>query len=296
MLDLRRLQLLAALGAEGTMTAAAARLHLSTSAISQQLTQLEREVSVPLLERVGRRVRLTEAGKVLVEHYREIAAAVEAAETSLSMFHTDVRGVVAISTFPSFCSTVLPTALMALRRSHPALSTIVRDMEPADSVAALRSGNIDVAVVDDLHDVSADGVVTTVLARDEIMLCLPSDYEPLPGETVRLEDLAGEHWVFDAEGSAFEVFTRRLCRDAGFEPRVVGHCSNLIAMLGLVRAGFGVALMSELNRGRETDDPFYPEDTRWKRNNPTIHFGKRRPSGHHLSTQRPGDARGQVLP
>lgn len=76
------------------MTAAAARLHMSTSAISQQISLLEREVALPLLERVGRRVRLNEAGKALVVHYREIAAAVEAAETSLSLFHTDVRGTV----------------------------------------------------------------------------------------------------------------------------------------------------------------------------------------------------------
>ena len=76
MLDLRRLQVLAALEAEGTMTAAAAVLHLSTSAVSQQITLLEREVSLPLLERVGRRVRLNEAGRSLVAHYRQIAAAV----------------------------------------------------------------------------------------------------------------------------------------------------------------------------------------------------------------------------
>ena len=254
MLDLRRLQILAALEAEGTMRAAAARLHMSTSAISQQMTLLEREVSLPLLERVGRRVRLNEAGKALVAHYREISAAVEAAETSLSLYHTDVRGTVAISTFPSFCSTILPHALNALRRAYPALETIVRDMEPVESVARLRSGDIDVAVVDDLHDVRFDGVVSSVLARDEIVLCLPADYEPMPAAPIRLEDLADERWVFDSEGSAFEVFTRALCRAAGFEPRVMGHCSNLIAMLGLVRAGCGVALMSELNLGRETED------------------------------------------
>ena len=254
MLDLRRLQILAALEAEGTMRAAAARLHMSTSAISQQMTLLEREVSLPLLERVGRRVRLNEAGQALVAHYREISAAVEAAETSLSLYHTDVRGTVAISTFPSFCSTILPHALNALRRAYPALETIVRDMEPVESVARLRSGDIDVAVVDDLHDVRFDGVVSSVLARDEIVLCLPADYEPMSAAPIRLEDLADERWVFDAEGCAFEVFTRSLCRAAGFEPRVMGHCSNLIAMLGLVRAGCGVALMSELNLGRETED------------------------------------------
>lgn len=254
MLDLRRLQVLAALEAEGTMTAAAAVLHLSTSAVSQQITLLEREVSLPLLERVGRRVRLNEAGRSLVAHYRQIAAAVESAETNLALFRTDVRGTVTISTFPSFCSTILPQALMALRRRYPELTALVRDMEPVESAAGLRAGTIDVAVVDDLHDVSSEGVVSSVLASDEIVLCLPAAYEPLPASEVALADLADERWIFDSAGSAFEVFTRDLCQRAGFEPTVVAHCSNLIAMLGLVRAGFGVALMSELNLGRETDD------------------------------------------
>ena len=195
MLDLRRLQILAALESEGTMTAAAARLHMSTSAISQQISLLEREVS-----------------GAMRRHHQTAAAAVEAAETSLSLFHTDVRGTVTISTFPSFCSTILPQALMALRRSYPALEVVVRDMEPVDSVNRLRSGDVDLAVVDDLHEVSYEGVVGSVLARDEIMLCLPADYAPMPAATVRLEDFAGEHWVFEAEGSAFEVYTRELCR------------------------------------------------------------------------------------
>ncbi len=254
MLELKRLQVLAALDLEGTMTAAAARLHLSTSAVSQQIALLEREVGLPLLERVGRRVRLTEAGHTLVRHYRRIAAEVEAAETSLARFHTDVRGTVTISTFPSFCSTILPQALMALRSSYPQLTTLVRDTEPVESVAQLRSGEIDVAVVDDLHEVSYEGLLSTVLASDEIVLCLPPGYRPVPPAAVALEDLATERWVFETEGSAFEQFTRHLCVEAGFEPRVVAHCSNLVAMLGLVRAGFGVTFISELNLGRATED------------------------------------------
>ena len=251
---MKRLHVLAALAAEGTMTAAAARLHLSTSAVSQQVAQLEREAGLPLLERVGRRVRLTEAGRTLVEHHRHIAAALEEAETSLARFHTDVHGTVTISTFPSFCSTILPRALMALRASYPQLTTIVRDREPVESVAQLRSGEIDVAVVDDLHAVSFEGIVSTVLASDEIVLCLPADYRPVPGDQVDLATVAGERWILETEGSAFEVFTRRLCTEAGFEPDVVAHCGNLVALLGLVRAGFGLTFISELNLGRATED------------------------------------------
>ncbi|SEI98639.1 LysR substrate binding domain-containing protein [Arthrobacter sp. yr096] len=175
MLDIRRLHILKTLELEGTMTAAAATLHMTTSAVSQQLAVLEREAGLALLVRAGRKVRLTEAGVMLVEHFGRIASEVEAAEASLKKLQTDVRGRLAISAFPSFCSTVLPAAVMSLRASYPRLDVTVSDLEPFESVARLKSGHIDVAVVDDLHEIQGDGLVKTVLARDEIILCLPQD-------------------------------------------------------------------------------------------------------------------------
>ncbi len=257
MLELRRVQILATLAVEGTMTATAARLHLTTSAVSQQVALLEKEVGLPLLVRSGRNVILNEAGHALVGHYAQIAEAVEEAEAHLRTFHSDVRGSLAISTFPSFCSVVLPEALMELRRDHPGLSTYVRDLEPLESIAQLRGGGIDIAVVDDVHDLELDGIVTVELGRDEVLLCASPDHRPAQGPaglTIALADYADVPWVLDVEGSAFATFVRSVCRDAGFEPRVVANCSNLVASLGLVRAGYGVALMSELNLGPATAD------------------------------------------
>ncbi|WP_347108981.1 LysR family transcriptional regulator [Paenarthrobacter sp. S56] len=252
MLDIRRLQILKTLELEGTMTAAAAKLHMTTSAVSQQLAVLEREAGLPLLVRAGRNVRLTDAGAMLVDHFGRIASEVEAAEANLKKFHTDVRGRMAISAFPSFCSTVLPAAVMALQSSYPLLDVTVSDLEPGETVAQLRAGQIDIAVVDDLHEIQDEGLVKTVLARDEIILCLPRDRKA--AEVVALADYAGERWILDQEGSVFEQFVRQTCRDAGFEPNVIANCRNLMATLGLVRGGLGVALMSELNLGRETED------------------------------------------
>ncbi|MDR6987502.1 DNA-binding transcriptional LysR family regulator [Paenarthrobacter nitroguajacolicus] len=252
MLDIRRLHVLKTLNLEGTMTAAAAKLHMTTSAVSQQLAVLEKEAGVSLLVRAGRKVRLTEAGTTLVAHFDRIAVEVEAAETSLKRLQTDVRGRLAISAFPSFCSTVLPTAVMSLHSAYPRLDVVVSDLEPFESIAQLRAGRIDVAVVDDLHDIPDEGLVKTALGRDEIILCLPKNRQA--AETVNLSDYANDHWILDQEGSVFEQFVRHTCKGAGFEPRVVANCRNLMATLGLVRGGLGVALMSELNLGRETED------------------------------------------
>ena len=252
MLDIRRLQILKTLALEGTMTAAATKLHMTTSAVSQQLAVLEREAGLALLVRAGRNVRLTEAGAMLVDHYARIATEVEAAEANLKKLQTDVRGRLSISAFPSFCSTVLPSALTSLHAGYPRLELTVSDLEPFESVAQLRAGHIDVAVVDDLHDIQDEGLVKTILGRDEIILCLPGDRQVSTDAT--LSDFADERWILDQEGSVFEQFVRQTCRNAGFEPNVVANCRNLMAMLGLVRGGLGVALMSELNLGRETED------------------------------------------
>ncbi|MFJ4262413.1 LysR family transcriptional regulator [Paenarthrobacter nicotinovorans] len=255
MLDIRRLHILKTLELEGTMTAAAAKLHMTTSAVSQQLAVLEREAGLALLVRTGRKVRLTEAGALLVEHFARIASEVEAAEATLKKFQTDVRGRLAISAFPSFCSTVLPSAAMSLQATYPGLDLTVSDLEPFESVAQLRAGNIDIAVVDDLHEIQDEGLVKTVLARDEIILVLPRDRAaPEPGTPVKLTGYAHDSWVLDQEGSVFEQFVLQTCREAGFTPKVIAHCRNLMATLGLVRGGLGVALMSELNLGRETED------------------------------------------
>ncbi|MEL4504983.1 LysR substrate-binding domain-containing protein [Luteococcus sp. H138] len=254
MLDLRRLHVLAAVDRFGTMTAAAAHLHITTSTVSQQIALLEKDVGMPLFDRTGRTVRINEAGASLVAHYRRIVAVVEEAESSLARFRTGVEGAVRISTFPSFASAVLPTVLMALRERYPQLELLVMDTEPHESVARLRDGEIDVAVVDNSISFPGEGVDVIPLARDEIVLCLPPHHRPAPADPAHLADFADEAWVMDAEHTGFEAWISEVCLQAGFTPRVVAHCSNLVAALGLVRAGFGVALMSSLNLGRETED------------------------------------------
>lgn len=253
MLEMRRLQILAELESSSTMTSAASRLHMTPSAVSQQVALLEREVRVPLLDRVGRSVRVNDAGSLLVAHYHQIRNQMEQAEASLAQMHQEVSGELTVSTFPSFCSAILPETLVTLRRLHPNLVVRVRDMEPIDSIAGLRSGEVDVAVVDDLHPYSLDGIAATELWRDEMVLCLSADRDDLPPK-VGLGELAGERWVLDSLGSRFADFIEENCRAAGFEPQVVAHCSNLTAALGLVRAGLGATLVSELNLGRETTD------------------------------------------
>jgi DNA-binding transcriptional LysR family regulator len=244
LVDLRRLQILSTLQSEATMTAAAEVLFMTTSAVSQQLALLEREAGVRLFTKAGRRVQLTDAGQVLVRHAQQIAAAAEAAEISMKRFRTDVAGTVAVSAFPSFASTILPKALIALRRSYPDLRVTATDLEPFQSMAELRAGRIDIAVIDDLHPVPLEGIVTAVLFEDDMLLCLPPSYANSPAGPVSLNRFRDADWVMDVRQSVFEIHVRRLCQDAGFEPKVIVNCSNLAVTLSMVETGVGVAILS----------------------------------------------------
>ncbi len=227
---------------------------MTTSAVSQQLKLLEKEAGVPLLARSGRRVRLTEAGLVLVRHAHQISAAAEAAETSMKRFRTDVAGVVALSAFPSFASSILPTALTTLAVSYPDLRITVSDLEPFQSVAELRAGRIDLAVIDNLHPVATEGMIRTLLYEDELVLCLPPSHKGLPPGPVLISTLSSANWIMDVRQSVFEIFVRKMCVEQGFEPKVVANCSNLAVTLAMVEAGVGVAVLNQQHTMRKSFD------------------------------------------
>ena len=247
MLNLRRLQILAALEAEGTMTATAQALFMTTSSVSQQVSLLEKETGVTLTVRSGRRVRLTPAALALVHHANQITAAIEVAESSMKRFRTDFKGTVKVSAFSSFSSAILPSALVALSERYPELDVIVCDLEPIQSIMELRAGRIDIAVIDDLYPVPVSGMVQTVLGEDELVLCLPPSYKDLPLGPMQISRFRRANWILDAHQSAFASFVTSLCRRDGFEPKVVGNFSDIGVTLAMVEAGHGIAVLSTMS-------------------------------------------------
>src|ERR1700722_6225682 len=146
MLDVRRLRLLLELARRGTVTAGAEALAYTPSAVSQQLAALEREAGVPLLERTGRRVALTPAGTVLAGYAESVLAVLEEASAALAAARDTLTGPLRIGAFPSAARVILPPALVALGRDHPALELMVTELDPVDVPGALRGGALDVAL------------------------------------------------------------------------------------------------------------------------------------------------------
>lgn len=270
MLDVRRLHLLRDLARLGTIAAVAQAHSYTASAVSQQLTVLQREAGVPLLERSGRRVALTAAGSALVAHAEVLLGALEAADATLAAARGGLTGALRIGAFPSAVRTLLPGALTALGRDHPGLDLHVAELDPVDVPAALRERRLDVALVHDYDLVPAvpDPAVEFLPLLDEpVFLAVPGDAPRTPPEAAPptpeaapvtpapsparegaavLAAVAEARWIVGSPGTLCHSLALRLCHDAGFTPRVRHHADDFTAVLALVAAGQGVAVVPQL--------------------------------------------------
>jgi DNA-binding transcriptional LysR family regulator len=248
MLDVRRLLLLRDLARLGTIAAVADAHAYTPSAVSQQLAALRREAGVPLLERAGRRVALTPAGAALVRHTEVVLAALEAADATLAAARGGLSGTVRVGAFPSAVRTLLPAALVALGRGHPALDLMVSELDPTAVPAALRDRRLDVALLHDydIAPVAPDPALDSEpLLTETVFLAIPAGRPVDPtGDPVR--GVRDADWVMGSPGTLCHAMAVRACELAGFTPTVRHHADDFTAVLALVAAGQGVSLVPEL--------------------------------------------------
>ena len=251
MLDVRRLRVLRELAARGTIAATAEALGYTAPAVSQQLAALEREAGVALLEKHGRRRRLTPAGEELVIRTEGILRQLEAAEAALERSTTHVAGVLRAAAFASAHRMLLPRAIAALAIAHPDLRVTTRELEPEESLPALKLGELDVALAQEyaFAPVPADPALErTDLADDLVQLAL-SEAHPLaspPAAAVDLAALDAEPWIAGRAGSSCLEVVLHSARGAGYEPRIAHVTNDFGVAYALVGAGAGVALVPEL--------------------------------------------------
>jgi DNA-binding transcriptional LysR family regulator len=246
-LDIRRLRLLSELSRRGTVAEVARIVGYTPSAVSQALAQLEREAGVALLERDGRSLRLTPAAQGLVVHADRVLAELDAAEAELAAEQGAVRGSVAIGTFPSAGAALVAPAIAALRERHPDLACAAREHEPEDGIALLRSGGLDLLVLeryDDVEPAPAGGLEPHPLLSDPLLVLLPAGHPA--AEPVDLSALRDAPWIAGLAGTQFAAALERACRSAGFAPRVVHRADDAVLHHALVAAGVGIGLLPAL--------------------------------------------------
>jgi DNA-binding transcriptional LysR family regulator len=255
MIDVRKLAVLRELHRCGTVTAAAAALHLTPSAVSQQLAALARQTGTPLVEASGRRLALTGAGLVLVQHAEAVLAELEQAETALRAFAAGRAGVVTVGAFPTAINGLVLPAMRRLRTEAPEVRVRVRDLTGDDGVDAIMAGEVDVALwlaYPGSRTVEERGAVGVPLLEDVLDLVLPADHPQASARAVALSSLRDEPWVAGIAASPCRRIADAACAAAGFTPRVE-HCTDdWSAVVGLVGAGAGVALVPRLAQPAES--------------------------------------------
>ena len=256
MLDPRRLAVLRAFAAEQSIAATAAALSFTPSAVSQQLAQLQREAGVPLLRKVGRRLELTDAGRLLVERGGDILDRLEAVEAELAAGAAVVRGRVRVAAFQTAGLALAVPALEALEAEHPALSVELAELEAEHALPLLARGGLDLVVAEEYDHAPRPhvaGVHREALAPDELLLALPPGHPATElAPPVPLAALAGATWATAREGTAYADETARICRSAGFEPQVRHRVNDLGLLLALVASRRAVALVPALGRPDRT--------------------------------------------
>jgi DNA-binding transcriptional LysR family regulator len=248
-IEARHLRVLRAVASTGSFSAAGRELGCTQPAVSQQMKALEASVGTPLLVRTGREMRLTQAGEALVRHAAGIIAGLTAAEEEVAAIAGLRAGRVRLVSFPSGSSTLVPTALAALRAAHPGTRVSLEEAEPPKSVELLREGDCDVALAFRYEGAAgaeewADLVVRPLLT-DRLVALVPEGHRLARTEgAVAIGELARESWIAGCprcRGQLVEV-----CEGAGFTPRIDFATDDYPAVVGLVGAGLGVAVLPQL--------------------------------------------------
>ena len=248
MLDVRRLRLLRELQLRGTLAAVAEALHQSPSSVSQQLTQLEKEVGVELLRKVGRKVQLTPQAEILVAHTAAILDRLEKAESDLAASLDEATGTVRIAAFQSVVLALIPSALQVLAREHPKLRVTITQAEPERALRETWTRDFDLVVAEQYPGHAAPWhpeLDSVDLTTDAIRLALPPEEHPLGG--IRsIEDARDAPWVMEPVGAASRHWAEQACRQSGYEPDVRYETADLQAHIRLVATGNAVALTPDL--------------------------------------------------
>ncbi|WP_280369945.1 LysR family transcriptional regulator [Nocardia wallacei] len=249
MIDLRRLQVLRVLADRGTVTATAAALYVTPSAVSQQIRSLAAELGVDLLRQEGRRVRLTPAARELLRHADILAEQWEHARADIASGGTELTGALRFTGVSSAIAAVVGPAVARLREQHPRVESTMDEMESTEAFQLLLADAADISVgfpTATTPPVDDPRFEQHVLLDDVQDLLVPTGHPLAQQDSVTLRDAAAEPWILDFPGGDTHDVVFAACATAGFTPRIAHHVKEWFAVSALVAHGLGVCLLPRL--------------------------------------------------
>jgi len=230
---------------EGSLNRAAARLRMSQSALSRQMQALEHEIGGPLLERTTSGVRPTGVGHALAASVPKVLADYDAAIAEARRLARGQRDLIRVGYLASAAEQFLDPALASLRRSNPEVKVKLLDLSPGEQIAALRKGELDLAITGQEGGFAASEFYTRKLATMPIVVAMPDDHPLAKRRKVGLKDLRAERFLSAPEEDVpgRDRWTVQLCRRAGFRPQFVAGADSLSGAFSMINSDGAIGLL-----------------------------------------------------
>jgi LysR family hydrogen peroxide-inducible transcriptional activator len=243
-MEFHQLRYVCAVAETGSFSRAAGRCQVAQPSLSQQVLKLEEDLGAKLFDRLGRSVRLSEAGRAFLPHARSILSQMETARSSVADKCADVRGSVAVGAIPTIAPYLMPRYTMAFAKKYPeAKLRIVEETTPI-LVEGLRDLSIDVAIL--AIPLRHKDLELFPLRTEPLFAVLPRDHSRAASESLALRDLRGESFVMLRDGHCFRDLSIAACTHARITPRIAFESGQFSSLFGMVAAGVGISLVPEM--------------------------------------------------
>ncbi|MGB8542065.1 MAG: LysR substrate-binding domain-containing protein [Candidatus Acidiferrales bacterium] len=243
-MEVHQLRYVCAIADTGNFSRAAERCKIAQPSLSQQVLKLEEELGTKLFDRLGRSIRLTEAGQAFIPRARAILHQMEAARSSATDRNADLRGSVAVGVIPTVAPYLMPSYTARFAKRYPDAKLRIVEETTSVLVEGLRDLSIDVAIL--ALPLRHKELELSPIRTEPLFAALSADHALASAKSLALKDLRGESFVMLRDGHCFRDLSIDTCRRARITPNIVFESGQFSSLLGMVAAGVGVSLVPEM--------------------------------------------------